>query len=129
MDLKNLAHYTLLWIVCVDDYCEIYKMPKVKNSRFLKRMDWKGEERYWNVKFMYSWYLTSEQTPEELIIEPRRFLIEICLRGRPWWECPNNSCLWHVQEKINKRYWLKGKTSDDEELRKEEAYRTRGRQW
>ena len=56
-------------------------MPKVKNSRFLERMDWKGEERYQNAKFMYSWHLISEQILKELIIEPRRFLTEICLRG------------------------------------------------
>ena len=54
MDPKNLTHYTLLWITCVDDHYEIHKMPKVKNSRFLKRMDWKGKERYWNAKFMHN---------------------------------------------------------------------------
>ena len=62
----------------------MYKMLKVKNSRFLKRMDWKGEERYWNVKFMYSWYLISEQTLRELIIKLGRFLIKICFRGQQW---------------------------------------------
>jgi len=46
VDLKNLVYYILLWIVCVDDYYEMHKMPKVKNNRFLERMDWKGEERY-----------------------------------------------------------------------------------
>ena len=34
----------LSWIAYVDNHCKIYKMPKVKNSKFLKRMDWKGEE-------------------------------------------------------------------------------------
>src|SRR6266702_8035139 len=54
---KNTAHYTLSWIACVDNYCKIYKMPKVKNSRFLERMDWKGKERYWNARFIYGWHL------------------------------------------------------------------------
>ncbi len=53
VDLKNPAHYTLSWIACVDDYCEMYKAPKVKNSRFLERMDWKGEEQYQNAKFVH----------------------------------------------------------------------------
>jgi len=44
VDLKNPAHHTLSWIACVDDYCEIYKTLKIKNSRFLERMDWKGKE-------------------------------------------------------------------------------------
>ena len=71
----------LSWIACVDNYYEIYKMPKVKNSRFLERMDWKGEKRYQNAKFMYSWHPTSKQILGELIIEPGRFLIKVCLRG------------------------------------------------
>ncbi len=65
----------------MDDYYKIYKMPKVKNSRFLERMDWKGKERYWNVKFIYSWHLMSKQILRELTIESKRFLTEICLRG------------------------------------------------
>ncbi len=56
-------------------------MPKIKNSRFLERMDWKGKEQYWNTKFMHGWHSILEQTLGELIIKPKRFLIEICLRG------------------------------------------------
>ena len=44
MDLKNPAHYILSWIACVNDYYEMYKAIKIKNSRFLERMDWKGKE-------------------------------------------------------------------------------------
>ena len=36
----------LSWIVYVDDHYKIYKMLKIKNSKFLKRMDWKGKKRY-----------------------------------------------------------------------------------
>ena len=46
MDPKNLAHYILLWITCVDNYYKIYKAPKVKNNRFLEKMDQKGKKRY-----------------------------------------------------------------------------------
>ena len=78
---KNPAHYTLLWITCINDYYEMHKMPKVKNSRFPERMDWKGEEQYQNAKFMHSWHLILEQTLKELTMEPGRFLMEVCLRG------------------------------------------------
>ena len=71
----------LSWIACVDDYYKMYKMPKVKNSRFLERMDWKGEERYWNAKFMHGWHPILEQILRELTMEPGRFLMEVCLRG------------------------------------------------
>ena len=81
MDLRNPAHHTLLWIAYIDDYCEMYKMPKVKNSRFLERMDWKGEKRYQNTRFMHGWHPTLKQILGELTIEPGRFLIKTCLRG------------------------------------------------
>ena len=68
-------------------------MLKVKNSRFLKRINWINEERYWNVKFMHGWHPILEQILGELTIEPGRFLTEVCLRGQQWWECPKNSCL------------------------------------
>ena len=36
-------------------------MLKIKNGRFLKRMDWKGKEQYQNAKFIHSWHLILEQ--------------------------------------------------------------------
>ncbi len=81
INLKNPVHYTLSWIACIDDYYKMYKMPKVKNNRFLKRMDWKGKKQYRNAKFIYSWHLILEQILGELIIELGRFLTKICLRG------------------------------------------------
>ena len=66
----------------MDNYCEMYRMSKVKNSRFLERIDWRGKKRYQNAKFIYSWHPTLEQTPGELTIEPGKFLTETCLRGR-----------------------------------------------
>ena len=53
VDLKNPAHHTLSWIAYINDYYKMHKMPKVKNSRFLEKMDWKGKKRYWNAKFIY----------------------------------------------------------------------------
>jgi hypothetical protein len=38
VDLKHLAYYTLAWIVYIDDICEIYKVLKVKNKKYLARM-------------------------------------------------------------------------------------------
>ena len=81
VDPKNPVHYTLSWIAYVDNNYEIYKMLKVKNSRFLKRMDWKGEKKYQNIKFMYSQYLILKQILRELTIEFGRFLIKIYFRG------------------------------------------------
>ena len=68
-------------------------MPKVKNSRFLERMDWKGKKRYQNAKFIYNWHPILEQILGELTIKLRKFLMDVYLRGQQWWECPKNSCL------------------------------------
>ena len=39
-NFKYLAYYTLLWIACVDDYCNIYQYPKQKAKRYLERIYW-----------------------------------------------------------------------------------------
>ena len=38
VNLKYLVHYTLLWIVYVDNYCNIHKALKVRNYKYLVRM-------------------------------------------------------------------------------------------
>jgi len=38
VNLKYIAHYTLLWIAYVDNTCNIYKAPKDKNRKYLVRI-------------------------------------------------------------------------------------------
>jgi hypothetical protein len=38
VDLKHLAYYILVWIVYIDNICEIYKALKVKNKKYLVRI-------------------------------------------------------------------------------------------
>ena len=35
---KNAAHYTLLWIACMDNTYNIYRAPKDKNWKYLVRI-------------------------------------------------------------------------------------------
>jgi len=54
INLKYLAHYTLLWIVYMDNYCNIYEAPKKKNHKYPVRMYWiPSELKYRNTKFIY----------------------------------------------------------------------------
>jgi len=54
VDLKHLAHHTLLWIVCIDNYCNIHKTLKKKNYKYLVRMYWMPSKlKYKNAEFMY----------------------------------------------------------------------------
>jgi len=54
INLKYLAHYTLLSIVYIDNYCDIYKTLKKKNYKYLVRMYWiPSELKYRNAKFIY----------------------------------------------------------------------------
>jgi len=54
VNLKYLAHYTLLWIACIDDYYNIYKTLKAKNYKYLVRMYWiLNKLKYRNAEFMY----------------------------------------------------------------------------
>jgi len=38
VNLKHLAHYTLSWIIYIDNYYNIYKTPKARNHKYLVRM-------------------------------------------------------------------------------------------
>jgi len=38
VNLKHLVHYTLLWIVYIEDYYNIYKTLKKKNYKYLARI-------------------------------------------------------------------------------------------
>jgi len=61
VNLKYLAHYILLWIVYIDNYCEMYKALKVKNYKYLVRMYWMlSELKYRNNKFIYRWHSTKK---------------------------------------------------------------------
>jgi len=54
VDLKHLAHYTLLWIICVDNYYNIYEALKKKNYKYLVRIYWMlSELKYRNAEFIY----------------------------------------------------------------------------
>jgi len=61
VNLKHLAHYTLLWIAYIDNYYNIHEIPKARNYKYLVRMYWiPSELKYRNTKFMHGWYLTKE---------------------------------------------------------------------
>ena len=38
IDLKHSAHYTLLWIACVDNYCNLHYVLKAKYSKYPKKL-------------------------------------------------------------------------------------------
>jgi len=62
VNLKHLAHYTLLWIAYIDDYYNMHKAPKKKNHKYLVRMYWiPSELKYRNIKFIYRWHPTKKQ--------------------------------------------------------------------
>jgi len=54
VNLKHLVYYTLLWIVYIDNYYNIYKVLKKKNYKYLVRIYWMPSKlKYRNAKFMY----------------------------------------------------------------------------
>jgi len=54
VNLRHLVHYTLLWIVYIDDYYNIHKTPKERNYKYLVRMYWiPSKLKYKNAKFMH----------------------------------------------------------------------------
>jgi len=54
VNLKHSVYYTLLWIVYIDDYYNIYKILKKRNYKYLIRIYWMlSKLKYKNAKFMY----------------------------------------------------------------------------
>jgi hypothetical protein len=130
---KHPAHHTLAWIACVDDMCEMHKAPKVKNRKYPTRMWWAPDEKmYRNAKYMHGWHPVDTQEKGDLKLQPGRFLTEECLDGRQWWECPENTCPWHIEDKKRTRHWPTREpraTGSSQQSGKGEAHGTRGNQW
>ena len=40
VDLKHPAYYTLLQIICVEDMCNIHRVPKDKHWKYPRKMYW-----------------------------------------------------------------------------------------
>ena len=73
----------LLWIVYIDNLYKIYTALKASNTRYLKRIDWKYDNRrYINAKFMYRWYPIEAKREGMLTLKPRKFINKECLKGR-----------------------------------------------
>jgi len=54
VNLRHLAYYTLLWIIYIDNYYNIYKILKKKNYKYLVKIYWMPSKlKYRNIKFIY----------------------------------------------------------------------------
>jgi len=42
---KHPAHYMLSWIACVDDYCNLHYTPKIKHSKYPRKMNWDNSKK------------------------------------------------------------------------------------
>jgi len=70
----------LLWIACVDDYYNLHYIPKIKYSKYPRRMNWNdNEKKFQNTQKMYRWHPTEVQYPGQLTVTLRRFIIKECL--------------------------------------------------
>ena len=74
---------------------------------------------------MHRWYPIKVQYLGQLTVTPEKFITEKCLNGQQWWEYIENYCPWHVQEKIDKKYWLK----ETNQLGKGKAHKIKKNQW
>jgi len=82
VNLKYLAHYTLLWIVYIDNYYNIYKTPKARNYKYLVKMYWiPSKAKYRNANYIYKWHPAKKQQVGAIIMKLGRFLTKECLNG------------------------------------------------
>ena len=45
VDPRHLAHYTLLWIACINDYFNLHYMPKTKHSKYPRKTEWDSSKK------------------------------------------------------------------------------------
>jgi hypothetical protein len=111
----------------------MHQAPKVKNKKYPTRMWWAPDEKkYRNAKYMHGWHPVEVEESMDLALQPGRFLTEECLDGRQWWECPMNTCPWHVEDKKRTKHWpteLPSAAGSSQQSGKAEAHGTRGNQW
>ena len=51
---KYLAYYTLLWIACVDNHCNLHYILKAKIGKYPRKMEWNNsEKKFWDTKVMH----------------------------------------------------------------------------
>ena len=82
INLKHPAHYMLSWIVCVDDYCNLYYTLKAKHSKYPRKMNWDdSKKKFQNVQKIHGWHLIKVQYLRQLTVAPGRFITEECLNG------------------------------------------------
>jgi len=62
VNLKHPVYYTLLWIIYIDNKCEMYKVLKARNYKYLVRIYWiLSEAKYRNANYIYRWHPTKKQ--------------------------------------------------------------------
>ena len=110
VNLKHLAHHTLLWIAYIDNYCDMHKTLKVRNHKYLVRMYWMlSKAKYRNANYMYRQHPAEKQQVGAIIIELGRFLTEECLNRQKWQNCMASTYLQHIKIKKRIKYWPKEK--------------------
>ena len=66
---KYLAHYILVQIAYIDNQCDIYKVLKVKNKKYLVRIYQTLDKRkYRNAKYIYRQHLVDNIELNKLIL-------------------------------------------------------------
>ena len=69
VNLKHLAYYILAWIIYIDNQCNIYKVLKAKNKKYLVRIyQMLDERKYRNAKYIYRWHLVDNIELNKLIL-------------------------------------------------------------
>jgi len=55
VNLKHLVYYTLAWVAYVDNIYNIYRTPKDKYCKYLIRIYWITDEKWYrNAKYIHS---------------------------------------------------------------------------
>ena len=69
VNLKHLVYYILVQIIYIDNQCDIYKILKAKNKKYLIRIyQTLDKYKYRNTKYIYRQYLVDNIELNKLIL-------------------------------------------------------------
>ena len=69
VNLKHLAYYILVQITYIDNQCDIYKVLKAKNKKYLVKIyQILNKYKYRNAKYIYRQYLVNNIELNKLIL-------------------------------------------------------------
>ena len=109
IDKDHMAHFELSWTSCIQPTCSLHLKPKQQNGVWPRRPDEKPIVTPLEQSATHGWKIGNLGSDFATVV-PGPLIPRECVRGRPWYQCTQNKCPMHVNQKIQTQKWPKEST-------------------